>query len=285
MGKVFLWKFAKSKRGVSLVEVLVSLAILAIAAAPFLSSFLTAAGNNRSAEDLLEASSYAQKAMELIKSNSIYLLDENGDLTGGGSFVPLRAFDSGSYRVEYRITGISSDSFTPSTGYDFGGVDSYNISFTVDFPEGPGNTDVLVFEGREYRLESEDFALEVSGSKGSYSYRLDYSGLPGVEHSGSIAAGEGRINIGIIFKKIPSSDLRLSVDLKNLEDREVDLYIVGTGAVGDRINIYGKGGSAFNMYYNISSQPVIYDSSLYRIDVVVRKDGETRYTLTSYVKK
>lgn len=74
MGKVF-FRLKKNNKGVSLVEVLVTIAMVAIMAGPLLNSFLNAMGVNGKARNIQNGTTVAQDMMEKVKSLSLDSLD------------------------------------------------------------------------------------------------------------------------------------------------------------------------------------------------------------------
>lgn len=78
----------QSKKGVTLIELLVSIAILALIATPFLTTMISATKNNLAARDKSYASSLAQKAIDEIKSDSGLLTatDPEKELTSEDGF-------------------------------------------------------------------------------------------------------------------------------------------------------------------------------------------------------
>ena len=75
--------------GFSLVELLVSMVILAIIVVPLLNSFLTAARTNAKAKRVLEATTAGQNLVERIKAQSVEDFVTGGVASGAAITIPL----------------------------------------------------------------------------------------------------------------------------------------------------------------------------------------------------
>lgn len=126
----------KDKRGVTLVEIIVSIAILGIIVTPLASLFVSSVKNNANARNRMIANQLAQRYMEEVMSNPIN--SNNVSFTESGMTVDIKIDDFGSYQ---NTTG---------------GNISYHSSFEAskDF-----NDDELIIENNTIKLRSNTYPV------------------------------------------------------------------------------------------------------------------------------
>ncbi len=89
-------KFIKSKKGLTLIEIIISLAILSIIIGPILSLTLTSVKTTKKSDEKMEALSLAQKKMEGIKSSK-YIIVKSNYTTVGNELT--RNYTEGNYKI------------------------------------------------------------------------------------------------------------------------------------------------------------------------------------------
>jgi prepilin-type N-terminal cleavage/methylation domain-containing protein len=89
-------KFIKSKKGLTLIEIIISLAILSIIIAPILSLTLNSVKINKKSDEKMEALSLAQKKIEGIKSPK-YIIDKSSYTQIGSELT--RNYTEGAYKI------------------------------------------------------------------------------------------------------------------------------------------------------------------------------------------
>lgn len=89
-------KFIKNKKGLTLIEIIISLAILSIIIAPILSLTLNSVKINKKSDEKMEALSLAQKKMEGIKSPK-YIIDKSNYTQVGNELT--KNYDEGNYKI------------------------------------------------------------------------------------------------------------------------------------------------------------------------------------------
>ncbi len=89
-------KFIKNKKGLTLIEIIISLAILSIIIAPILSLTLSSVKTNKKSDEKMEALSLAQKNMEGIKSPK-YIIVKSNYIQIGNELT--RNYNDGAYKI------------------------------------------------------------------------------------------------------------------------------------------------------------------------------------------
>lgn len=257
----------KSLAGVTLVEIMVSVAILAIVTTPFLGSFLTAATNNALTTRKTAASNIAQKAMDEIKADPSRL-DEKG-WTIFESFWTAEE-NIINYEIEYRVAEdtvtTQTDSFIPPSDTEF------HIKLNV-------LEDSFSESGFLYPLEdSHEIELTSNGML------VDYS-LNGVVKT--IVPTDNAVNLEIRFSENheDDADLMLQINIDDALDEAINLYVINDAFY--RLKLQTSGNS-LNIIRGISSDETVYTTknNLYDLDVrVTHIDGKTSVEYSSKVKK
>jgi type II secretory pathway pseudopilin PulG len=127
----------KNKKGITLVELLVTMSILMIVAAPFLSTFLSAAKNNALSQEILDSTAISQKVMEEIKARPLFLDSEAvTDLEA-----PLTDYNEygtyGDYTIKYKIIREDGTLSPLNDTYGFLGYEdlTYDLEYFIDSGE------------------------------------------------------------------------------------------------------------------------------------------------------
>ena len=102
----------RSRKGSSLIEVLIAMAILGLVIAPFLTMFIQAARANAESRVIMDASYYGQNLMEDVKYSA-----------GANGMADARTFLTGQ--------GFTEQVYTADTHYDYTKTDT-NFTYVVD---------------------------------------------------------------------------------------------------------------------------------------------------------
>lgn len=291
MGKRFFMNHLvqqQNKKGMTLVEVLVALAVLGIVIGPVLSYFFMAARSNVQSMDQFNASLLAQRAMEEIKAwQPQTLADEAIHFSGNSDLDPYTGVSAGSgVTVKYRVEQQQEGAPTPDPNYNFNDSGDYNLDYLIGH-------DQVNFESAQYDLANKKYLLEIEGTAGAYTYRFYDEGAPQPQPVGMLVTG-GTINVRLKFdsenRRIVQGQpdpgiFELHVKVDDTTDKDVVFYVVDDSINQSGLKIVSEGGKSFDVYNGISSQPVEHSNILYKVTVLVEKDGETLSNVVSYVKK
>ena len=128
-------EFKENNRGFTLLELIVTVVILALVAAPFLSSFVNAAKTNVESKRQEESNELAQYIIEQFKASSIdYMKDTYGMTESIGAIVDSDLSSGYSKNSKsYKATGVAMDTVTSSANYK---------NYSVDIELTPMKTEV-----------------------------------------------------------------------------------------------------------------------------------------------
>lgn len=274
---------AGNVKGISLIEVIVSMGILAIVTGPFLGTIILSTRNNTYSEQVLKGSEIAQSVMEEIKSRPDFLEDEAVDeedaVTDQFKVYPL---DS-EYEVMYKITKNQRHLPSSSTLYDFEEISgpSFDLEFYVD--SGFVYLKDVAYSLNE-GLAAKAYYLDLTQTGGVYTYNF-YDDTNSVSKTGMLYDISGtrpvRIRITYLNEWEKSFNLNLSVD--EIEDRKVFVYLIDDEK--DLFKINNTGTRPFYQFDEISTGQVGYYNVLFNIELIVKYRGEELNRIISYVKK
>ncbi len=275
---------AGNKKGISLIEVIVSMGILAIVTGPFLGTIILSTRNNSYSEQILKASELAQTVMEEIKSRPVFLeaeaLNEADAITADYKVYPLES----EYEVMYRIVKNQGDLPSSSTLYDFEDIrdpSSADLELHV-------NAGSVYLEDIAYSLNNgfdpRDYYLELTQTSGVYTYKfyddtnslLQTALLPDV-------SGTNPVKINIRYLNGCEDTFRLKLNIDDIEDRKVLVFIIDDEK--DMLQIYNAGSRPFYQFDEVSTGNVGYYNVLFKIELIVKYKGEELNRMLSYVKK
>lgn len=128
----------RNNKGLTLVEILITLAVLGIVIMPLMSMFITSQRMNNESEMKYKAIQFAQEELETIKAmkeldTSVY------PLRAGGGYGYLTAADSEGYTIDVKI----------EKGHDFGGSDIGPI----DIPENYDRPVYNIYDEEELQID------------------------------------------------------------------------------------------------------------------------------------
>lgn len=153
-----------NSKGLTLVEIIITLAILGIVITPLMSMFLTSQKINRESELKYDAIQLAQKYMEEIKSVNYMNLSSGGDYTAKGSGEYFREIpDDGGYQIEIELKdgGIEQPDITPIDIPDFDEGNIINVE---------SDTTINVSKNDEaFRINIKESGFSIYVNNNSYS--------------------------------------------------------------------------------------------------------------------
>lgn len=274
----------KNKKGITLVELLVTMCILMIVAAPLLSIFLSASKNNALSQEILDSASLLQKVMEEIKARPLFLDSEavtelEAPLTDYNEY---GTYDK--YIIKYKI--IREDGTLSSLNDTYGFSDyeglSYDIEYIVDSGEVSLNgTNYGLYSGTDPLL----YSLEIYENSGLYSYKFFNENISNL-YSTTIntISGSEPIRVKIQYNNNCSDKFLLEVNLDGISEYR-DVYIYKVDDKKDSAVLYNKGSKSFYQYDGIRSIQVGYSNVLYNIELIAQKNGTETSRLLSSVRK
>ncbi|MCR4434248.1 MAG: prepilin-type N-terminal cleavage/methylation domain-containing protein [Clostridiales bacterium] len=296
-------RILKGNQGVTLVELLVSIAILALVVAPFLGSFLSAERNNQLSKDRLTAAAAAQKAMEKIKATPSLVDEAVNQTVNLKSYVPDGFFPEG-YEVNYSVTEVSQGISTGDPAYTFQNLEDIpdNIVLTIDKKENEDDqyavSGKFYYGDKQYKStnidmgeDAEDNRFTLTINKNGGDYDCDFFKTQGEAGNKNtvIANPEGKyakiFAVKVVFKQEASPGLTLAVKVDSGVDKDVCFYIAGDSVSSPKLTLVNDNGEDFYTYYNISTNSVDTGTGVYRIEVRVTKNGEPVDSLVSYVNR
>jgi prepilin-type N-terminal cleavage/methylation domain-containing protein len=268
-------KSIQNRKGVTLTELLAAIAILALVSVPFLGSALSAAKNNRLAEEKVHTSILAQKAMEDIKSRPLLVYSQAGK---GRKVYSYNAPYTILYGIVEKKTGVLPSG---SSEYHF---DEGSIDFNMELMVDSGRVNL---RGTSYALKegakANKFYLRYKKDtvQGDYSYDF-YSDKNPYILSGKLET-LGAVNEKIVFGTDGTDKFELHVIVEASMDKDVNIYVADD--TQSRMVLINEGEKPFRQYLYSTAEPHDSMDSLYEIEITVNKSEETVNSLVSYVKK
>lgn len=276
----YLSKNLLNNRGISLIEVIVSVTLMAIITGPFLGTIILSTRNNTYSEQVLKASEVAQRVMEEIKSRPDFLKENavyEGDLP---TTEYVEYIEEDGYSVRFKIVKHEGTLSSLSNIYEFNDI--------KDIPEGELNFYVdsgnVNFNDIFFSLDTANYDLilrEVSGVNKYVLYRnntiLDSNDITPIGEAENI-----RININYLNGCEDTFKLNVNVD-EVREESQVYFYIIDDKK--DALELYNTGTRPFYQYDEVTYDYNEYYNVLYEIELKVDYKGEVLNTMVSYVKK
>lgn len=277
-------KSSANNKGLTLIELIVSVAILAIVTGPFLRTIVLSTRNNAYSEQILRSSELAQKVMEEIKSNPEFLRNEAVFEADAQATEYKEYLLEDDYKVMYKITKNEGAVSPSSDTYEFESISdipSSNLSFSVysGSVNLKGSSCILGYP------VPVNYYLEISKTDQIYSYSFyneDKSYLQSDVLSG--VTGTDPIKIKIEYLNNSTDIFKLNVNLDMISDeRKVNFYVIDDKK--DAFEIKNTGTRVFYQFDEVSSGKVEYFNVLYKIELVVYYEDQELNRLLSYVKK
>lgn len=261
----------RDSKGLTLIEVIVSVAILGIIIVPLSSLFTHSIKINLNSKDRMTANHVAQQYMEELKFSSNTVIGSQTITDPDTGFV-----------VETKVEPFMSSTYSTDIGQE--DTNSYSATIVLE-GEREG---YLNIDNREIDFSDTDtMTLTVDSS------RLDYVITP-TEGSnirtGSIGISqEGSKNLKVLCK----GRTRLNMKVVNKESQAVNFYIVkgkkqNSNAIGENIVKLDVESGKINSYYNIYDSSVLTEEQrngntqrLYKATVTVKKDDKELISIWS----
>jgi len=274
-----------NNKGISLIEVIVSVAIMAMVTGPFLGTIILSTRNNTYSQQVLKASELAQNVMEEIKSRPDFL-EENAVFEADAQITDYSEYlQEEGYSVKYKIIKQEKVVSSLSETYEFKDISDISegdLNFYVD-------SGSLSLNGISYSLEYNavplDYYLEISGASGLYEYTF-YDENSALLQSNMLSPVEVAENIRINIEYLNDCEdiFKLNVNVDDISDGgNVVFYVIDDKM--DAFKISNTGVDSFYQFNEASSDYKSYYNILFEIELIVDYKGEEYNRLVSYVKK
>jgi len=273
----------RDNKGVTLIELIVAMSILAIISTPFIASIVTSQNNNTFAEDKLNISNNIQSTIEEIKSKNNFLEDEyNYFKDRSDEYKVYEKYSNDKFEICYRIDKVSEGVIEGRDDEEDKVYSSFaDISYDLEFNIQNGK---LVIESLEYDLYDEYYQLDITGGSGVYNYDLLFGGI--IVKSGLMRNEKTTIDILVNFMDDEPDVLKINSNIEEDLDREVRFNITGDDYDKSRFLINNIGNKMYYIHKNLVEDPVLeYINNLYKIDIVVKENGQIIDRMIAYVKK
>jgi type II secretory pathway pseudopilin PulG len=303
----------KTEKGVTLVEIMLSVALLLIIVTPLLGAVVSAVKNNTAAKDKTEAIALAEEVMGEIKAReSIVTTTPSGiqvlyKIIPDCNLVPyydIALEDSGSVAESTEVGGSTA---TPSDNsvYTYATTASEKPDFVLEIDQGtstrngeirvtfkdndPGTKDATL------DISVTDTALELIVTKldDNYSYQINVKTITGTVTK--ISSGQfnpndsSNIKLKVTYSNIlliSPKQLKIFTNIISDVDNIFKVYVINNGEA-NLVKFINKGKTNFEINY-MDNDVFNYSNTinnLYKINVTIKKDTKEIYKTSSYVKK
>lgn len=262
-------RFLANNRGLTLVEIVVTIAILAIIIAPISSMFITTAKTNNVANEKMRATVAAQKAMENIKSVSdINLIESNQVIDNFQVKIDKEAI--------YNFADIKSEFGADDNTYDL--KIEFNDRNEFVLYDRLGNS--YQYNGRIMTIEYKSNRIEVKLGEDTFDAEIKETPDVRIEFYGD---GDDNDN------GIKDEDEKIFINVTNKETQTLDIYVMKSK---DRMHddkpdyTFNNLGGSINFYNNIlinKDAENLEPTRVYKVYIQVFNDnGDLVEELTGY---
>ncbi len=296
MKKINLYNTFKSEKGVTLVEVLLSIVLLGIIAGPLLTMVLTSFQNNSASRNKTEAVAFAEEIMSKIKAQKV--------ISEGREEIP--GIDNLFAETEIKIVKENgeevSDPSEINFEYDPRIADNSDVELVIS-QNADGSISKIIFKDNNGTSKAFDnitrvidFNLNSSGgSRYSCSFGAsgDYVSTQFTPRSGNIV----KLKITYENDEDPSGQIKpvnIDTNAALATGGVFQIYVIDKEKNKSGINFINKGTDSFEVNYMDAKKFDVSElDQLYKITVTVRNRAETDehdenkviYTTSSFVKK
>ena len=306
-------KIFKNEKGTTLVEIILSVTLLAIIVMPLLGAVYSSIKNNTTAKDKTEAIALAERVMGEIKAGKSILSTAEDKYPGAssGDLVPYYQIvlaDSGIIEQSGRTTSIDN------SAYSYAVSDSDGADFEIEIDQGTSITDKILKNVDFYKIDDsgkkvnvgseQDFLItdkcldfKIVNLSGNYSYYINKKTKGLVAKIGAESFNPKDTNNGIIKLRVtydgdntPSSaeQLKIFTTVTSDVDDILKVYVINNEENNSGVNFINKGKTDFEVNY-MDSNAFKYDGTplnkLFKVIVTIKKGNDKIYTTSSYVKK
>ncbi len=292
---ILLNKFNKRKKGFTLLELIISIALVAVFIIPIGNIVLGTVKINRAGENKQQAGIKLQEAMENIKSMDLPLKTGEENAVTLGDNIYIAKVDDKNYKVyagsDYEENHISIEGTiklkeSEDEGLSIGdspvsGILYYNRKDnTLGIGESGSNNTL------EKAITKVDSIVSGKTSGSEADINIDASGKiqihkVGTELTYSISSNDGIV----IFLGQTGEEKKLKINIQNLSEIKVPIYIYNCDGVSSRNDIeIGNYKGEVNIVSGFSSKSIFKEKN-FQVDLKARKDGNVVETSSFVVNK
>lgn len=272
----------KVRKGVTLVELLITIAILSIILIPLSNMAITSLKISVSASDEQKASNLAQKHMEKLKSEDAAIII--------GYVTNPQSLNEDGFNIEYSVSEVSDYEFSDVTEAE---SSDENIDDDYKIKVNNGELSFIdknsVGEVEKEKVRFSDTIPEIKITKKDTSSEKVVIFEAGTA-SVSIPETKNDVKIRVDINTRIDSPKELKIIADNQDDDKnsiLTFYFIKSSTVESKPNIKlekeaGKSKSYYNIFNQDASTKSDANARLYEIEVTVKKDGKTITTNKSY---
>lgn len=263
------------KRGMTLIEVIISIAILSIVIVPISNMALTSVKINKEAEDKQQAVLKAQQILEEIKSITILKSFQNVNLSNGITLQNNGTSFQGN-NIDPKGNGVEID-ISPKDGLSFQGPVTNNIDFATELTvDGTNSSSTVKISNNNVlgAIENKTLFLTFEGSNIS----ID-TGTEGSRQHITTYTLEATKNIKVNIASTYTCD-NTDINIYNNTSEVVSVYVDKKQGASGGYTVNNKGGIVRN-YMNYSSETG-NSEQVYLITISIYKNNGRIYQLKGY---
>jgi len=305
-------KTLKKEKGTTLVEIMLSVALLAIIVTPLLGAVVSSVKNNTAAKDKTEASALAEEVMGEIKAWKVITrtLPEETEVlytnTGGGNLVPYYEITQDG---QGNVIKSGSTPTNPSGDSTFTYSDDIIAANTADFEleinqgtsTSDGEVSVTLKDGAGKPLGTTLTGLQVANKIYELKVTKDVSGVYhcyfGEKETAGISGtfdrkdlNDIKLRITYALNTVPSAaeQLKIFTYVNSNITNNFKVYVINNEETNSGVKFTNKENADFEVIYMDTENLFDYGESingLYKINVIIKKNTKEIYRTSSYVKK
>lgn len=288
-------KLITNEYGVTLVELLLSIALLAIIVTPIFGTIYSSFLNNVTSNDRIRAVALSEKVINEIKAKRVIDIPDPANPAGP-------SYDTGNFKVSSTIQLIDEGSITPSSDYTYNPSEAdkpdfdlilesdttSKTSITINKLNNVGNvvtssqfTDFPVSTGANLKISQSGLTYSYSfGAKNQADDFKVFEPVNPLVHTIKVRVkleGDSPLSAKQQLKVFTSIDC----------DKSFIFYIINNKPENSGISFINKGSQAFEEVY-LDTGVIKSDepfNKLFKITVTVKKNDKVIYTTAAYVKK
>lgn len=291
----------KKENGITLIEVIASVALLAIIAGPLLGTAITAFKTNSASREKTEAIALAERVMEEIKSQRVLSSVNNIRYAPAGStsLIPFYSIESAG---EGKINPEKDSSYNPDE------VDNPDLELLID--QGTSGQDGIIASvelkitntdggekviklGQDLNCRETDLYLKIFKSGARFACYFGREIPAGTNMTEFTPNKTDCIKLKVNCKNDSGDQktnemLKLFTYMDNEAASKLQIYVTGNDENDSGVSIINKEEGGYEINY-MSTDEYNYDlpvNQLFKIIVTIKgKKGNDIYTASSYVKK
>lgn len=281
---VFLGKaIPKTKKGLTLIEIVVSIFLLSLIIIPLFSLTITSAKINKNSDNKIIAANLSQQIVERIKANynksnmnkvdfSELSLNKEDDIDIRSKLYvtgDYELYKASSYKNIYVKVSYGVASITPDIYYGYG---NYDITIAISDDKKAKIIDSANSQiGGEISLDSTNPKIDIEKDETNHKYTVNSTDV-------SITSTFNKVRV--IFTKSPSVDTNvalfcnnntgnLSIDIVNIKDSKYTYNLITSGTVKSTSSIFDSSDTKIlTSTYPIEVEVIYYDSIKNEINVL-----------------